>query len=78
MAGPGRADGVARRCVVELASLAAGTLAEVTAAAERGVQRIPMATGWPTRSCGPAPVPLVSKTISWGEAPRAAGPHRCG
>jgi hypothetical protein len=53
---------------VELASLAAGTLAEVTAAAERGVQRIPMATGWPTRSCGPAPVPLVSKAISWDEA----------
>jgi putative transposase len=42
---------------VELANLAADTLAEVTAAAERGIQRIRRTTGWRTRSYGTASCP---------------------
>jgi transposase len=55
---------------VELANLAGDTLEEVTAAAERGIQRIRHTTTWPTRSCGTAAWPSVRRRPAATDAGR--------
>ena len=44
-------EGYSASTRAELANLAGDTPKEVTAAAERGIQRIRAPTTWPTRSC---------------------------
>jgi hypothetical protein len=50
-------DGLPATAGVELANLAGDTLEEVSAAAERGIQRIRGTRTWPPRSCVTAACP---------------------